>query len=225
MEFLIIVLLLITPTIPLQARPHNSRAGGRAYARGYAKNLETLGQLRAETDRTLDSIIQVATVNLRSEGYSDLANQIDHEWKSQWKGAIISEKYDIGHIFLSKWLEQTYDKIEFALGVQTCKSLHLSDIKTINCAIPVIFNPCHYDMTGVLESRKQDYRDHFSHGAVYYGLAPVLTWWGCTTTCWTFTAGLGGFLCSIASSGAEWTMGYVISPSLSDGIFTSLCGE
>lgn len=208
--FVVALFLLLTgrPLTADDRRPckdDNTKECGHAFARRHEKAVSRLHDLAIRTDEALDSMMQVAVVNLRAKGelfWAD-ADEIEYRWRFEFKGMAQDETRDIGHIYLIKWLEDTYQKIEGALGVEVCKALHLSDIKTVNCFLGIVGHLCTYDMTGVLESRKQDVRDHLAKGAVYYGIGPVVTWWAISIGCWTFTAGAGSFVCAIASSAAE----------------------
>jgi len=217
-----IVLMLALLALPLYAH-ENTEEYGKAYAKKYSNAINTLDDLKSRTDEALDFAFKVAVVNLRDKGFYADADQIEFEWNTEWRGAIFTR--DIGHIYLSSWLENTYDKIEKALGVETCKALHISIIKTVNCSLPVLFGGCSWDMTGVLESRRQDYIDHFAHGAVYKGLLPEVTWAGITVGCWAGTAGVGAFLCSIAASGAEWFAADIVGPPLGGKLYDAICGQ
>lgn len=206
----------------------NTKQCGETYSRKYSKSIARLHDLEVKTDAALDSIMRVALVNMRARGeifWAD-ADEIEYMWATRWKGELLKENSrDIGHIYLIKWLEDAYQKIEGALGVEVCKALHLSDIKTVNCFLGIVGKLCTYDMTGVLESRKQDVRDHLAKGAVYYGIGPVVTWWTISIGCWAGTAGVGSFICAIAASGAEWLIGNVLMPPISDRIYDAVCGS
>lgn len=200
----------------------NTGTSGRLFARRYAKSIHTLNDLALHTDEALNNVIRVAVANLKSVD-ENLAYEIQFEWDSKWHGDLL--KRDIGdHAPLSQWLADTYNKIEAKLGVELCKALHLSDLKTFNYCIPIVFRPCTYPIDHVVESRRQDYQDHFAMGKVYYGLVPVVTWWAMSSACWIGTVGVGAFVCSIATAGAEWAMGHVLCPPLSNRIFDSVCG-
>lgn len=219
------LLVLCLPIFANECSNNDTDECGHQYSRRYGKAISRLQDIRIKTDASLDAMIRVAVVNMKAQQNLSAmdAEMIEYAWNNEYKGMLLDESRDIGHIYLSKFLEDSYDKIEKALGVEVCKALHLSDIKTVNCALAVIFNPCKYDMTGVLESRKQDYRDHFAKGQVYYGLVPVVTWWAISIGCWSGTAGIASFVCSIAASGAEYLMGNVLAPPLSDRIFNAMC--
>lgn len=186
-------------------------------------------------DGQLDSMIRVAVVNLRAGDHDaqDLAMQVEWDWNNYYHGYLPAVTglegigiTDIGdHAPLSHWLAETYDKIEASLGVGTCKLLHISDIKTFNFAIPVVFRPCSFPMDAVTIDREHEYRNHFCKGGVYYGLIPVTLWWTISIGCWTGTSGVGSFLCAIAASSAEAFMGDVIGPRLSDDIYERVCNQ
>ena len=225
-----IALILVTCLSCAVFAHENTKEYGHAYARHHNEKLRTLQDLIEKSDSALDMMLKVAVVNLRASK-SDYdwmtADRIEYEWNTQYKGMLTRpHQRDIGHIYLSEWLERTYQTIELALTVDVCKALHLSDIKTVNCFLGIAFNLCSYSMTGVIgETRRQDVVDHIAFGKVYYGIGPVLTWWGISAGCWTFTAGIGSFVCSIAASGAEWASAHWFMPGIANSIFTVACGD
>lgn len=181
---------------------------------------------------SLDSIFLVAQVNLEAKGYRNQAYYIKYQWRTFYRAELMRVAMasqfgdDIGdHSPLWQWLADVYDKVEKALGVEVCKALHLSDIKTMNYGLPIVFRACTFPMDNVTIGREHEYRNHFAKGSVYYGVVPVATWWAISIGCWSGTSGVGSFLCALAATGAEWLMGNVIAPHLSDQIFEAVCHQ
>lgn len=204
----------------------NTEDCGEREGRQYSKAINDLKSLAEKSDTALDSMIRVAVVNLRATNEFAMADadQLEYEWNTTYKGYLSRHYRDIGdHSPLLSWLAKWYDIIEASLGVQTCKALHLSDIKTLNFAIPVVFKPCTFPMDAITIPREDEYRKHFAMGDVYYGLTPVIGYWAITIACWGGTSGAGSFLCTIAATGAEYALGHWIAPHLSDFIYERVC--
>jgi hypothetical protein len=201
---------------------------GKKYAHRIGVEFEAsqIKGLAARSDQALDRIIAISLRELRKRGDEAWADQREEEWNSKYSGFLTqmtSSYYDIGdHKPLVDWLASFYDHLESVLGVTVCKSLHLSDIKTFNFCIPVVFHPCTFSMDQVPGDRIDEYRNHFAEGAVYYGLVPVVTYWVIDIACMAATSGIG--LCGLAADAGEFVMGKWISPKLSDRVYKSQCG-
>lgn len=164
----------------------------------------------ARTERALSMLLKVAAGELRQKGFRGAAEDLEDEWENKYR-AVLKEytkeiySYDIGdHKPLSQWLAEKYAVLELLLGVEACKRTHLSDLKTFNFTIPVVFRPCTFEMDLVLGERKAEYVKHFNEGEVYYGLFPVTAYWGAYASCGFATAGSGFVLvCGLAGTAAE----------------------
>lgn len=193
--------------------------------------------LAEHSDRALDGMIRVSTQRLQEEGFTEEAYFLQGTWDAQYKGyltkLVLASRVttrdgisilDIGdHQPLIQWLATAYALIELKLGVATCVALHISDIKTMNFCIPVVFSPCTFKMDSVTGGRKEEYNRHFSQGEVYYGLVPVITYWVLDISCIAGTSGIATMLCMPVSSAAEYFMGKYVAPKLSDFIFDKAC--
>lgn len=183
------------------------------------------------SDWALDNLVDRGVERLRAAGRKDEADWYQAEWTFHFSGTLTRledarlNARDIGdHQPLLKWLAGFYDLLELALGVEVCKALHLSDIKTFNYTVPVVFRPCTFPMDHVTATRRDEYRNHFSAGKVYYGLFPVVTYWAVDVPCMIGTAGLAALLCGPAASVGEWFCSHTVAPWLSDRIFDGFCG-
>jgi hypothetical protein len=117
---------------------------------------------------------------------------------------------------LSQWLAGVYDKIEAALGHEICYALRLSDIKTINYAIPVVFSPC--------DEGEIEFELHFIHDPNYRGLAPVVTYWVTVITCDVATYGAGTFfICSPIGMVTEFAMDRWVAPKIAPKLYDLIC--
>jgi len=176
-------------------------------------------------DQALDAMIALAIQKLRDAGKGDYADNAESDYGTYYHGYLTRMHLmrDIGdHAPLLQWLADFYNYIEGVLGVKTCKSLHLSDIKTFNFAVPVVFHPCTFPMDNVKGTKEQEYQRHFAMGAVYDGLIPVIVYWVVDIACMIATYGTSaGGVCGIAADAAEYLMAHFIAPPLSNRIYES----
>lgn len=182
------------------------------------------------SDAALDAIVGLSMQKLKEANDTDFASVMEIEWAEKYHGFIANamlNRHDIGdHAPLILWLATLYDHLEAVLGVDVCKSLHLSDIKTFNYAIPVVFHPCTFPMDAVTGTRIAEYERHFDEGAVYYGLAPVVVYWLVNIGCNIISGGGGSLtmVCGLASDLAEKFTAAVTAPVLSDIVYVLECG-
>lgn len=189
---------------------------------------EGLYAVAKRTDAALDRLIDRANYKMEQAGQSEFAYFKQSEWNRDFHG-YLTRAFESRHIgdhpteLLSQWLEDFYDKVEFTLGVEMCKNLHLSDIKTINACTKPTFKPCTFDMAAVTVPRKEEYRNHFAKdngGDELYGEIPVISYWATEIG---LTA--AGFPIPFLASGVEYAMGNWIAPRLSDAIFDKVCSQ
>lgn len=180
------------------------------------------------SDRAINSALQLAAVELKKKGKIIEADDMMMEWKSIYGSSLKYMGRKIGdHKPLSQWLKEKYDLIEFVLGVEVCKKLHLSDIKSLNHGFPVVVKPCTFPMDQVTGTRKDEYKRHFCGGPhgddTYYGVIPVVTYWAAYTGCTIGTMGTGFVLvCGLAGNTAEKLIG-MVADDLSDRLFDRVC--
>lgn len=227
---LILALFLCIPAFA------DDRADAEAHGKRVAQQLRDdlsqgrLTHLAKLTDSALEAVVGRAIAELRRQGVWEYADVKETEWRGQYRGFLVAHtmmhpsQRDIGdHAPLVKWLADFYNSVEAMIGVDACKALHLSDIKTFNFCIPVVFRPCSFPMDGVLIPRKDEYQNHFAEGDVYYGLVPVVTWWAIEIGCMAGTSGIAAFLCGPAAMAGEYAMGKWLAPKLSDLVFSRSC--
>lgn len=188
------------------------------------------GKLAERTELALDTAINVTANELIKAGYVLEGKSFQGEWYSTYKSefhdfAFGIDSHDIGdHKPLNQWLADEYDKIEVILGVSFCKSTHISDLKTFNFTIPIVFKPCTFPMDAITIGRIDEYRNHFSEGKIYFGLVPVVSYWITYAAVTGATMGTGYFfVAGLVGDAAEHLITY-ITPKLSDSIFTKSCG-
>ena len=213
------------PVVEQKAKDH-----GRNVAQAIREDMKEgrLVNLSRQTDRALDMVVARGVAELRKKGLEDEANLWEGQWAFHYYGYLtrMTASRDIGdHKPLVTWLAVFYDRLEFILGVEACKMLHLSDIKTFNFCIPIVFHPCSFPMDLITDPRKTEYRRHFAAGAVYYGLIPVVTYWLIDVPCLIGTSCIASFLCGGAATAGEYVMGKFLAPKLSDRLFDRVCGS
>jgi len=211
------------PQVDRKAKDH-----GRSVSRQVESELSRgdFLSLAKRTDKTLDYIIERTSVELTKRGYRDLADEATADWNFHYRGFLTRMvlSRDIGdHAPLIEWLARFYAITELALGVEVCKSLHISDIKSLNYGIPVVFKPCSFPMDFVTIERKDEYRNHFNGDKIYYGFLPVIVYWAIDIPCMIGTAGIGALLCGPAASFGEYFSYKFVGPKISDRIFSSAC--
>lgn len=178
-------------------------------------------RMARKADRALDTLFKVSIHQLKVKGHKDTAQEIERGWKRH-NGSVyrivVYGKRDIGDFEpLSKFLADAYDKIEAKLGVQLCYSLRISDIKTLNYTIPVVFNPCSVD--------ENEYFMHFVHDDTYRGFAPVVAYWGSMVVCIGATYGAGALaICSPIAMAIEFAVDSRIAPAVAPRIYERKCG-
>lgn len=191
--------------------------------------------LAQKTDNTIQLIIMRGVAALRDQGFDNEASEIEVQYES-YRGYVthmVSGRHIGDHKPLLDFLAKVYDQIEAKLGVQVCKSLHISDIKTLNYCIPVVFHPCTFSLDGLSVDREAEYRRHFAMddgGSAdpehsLYGLTSVIVYWVVEGICLTSTSGIGSILCGAGATLAEYFMGHTIAPNLSDKLFVRSCGQ
>jgi hypothetical protein len=216
--------------------PHYVDRGliARRIAKEIGRDLERgkLPRVAARTDEALGNLLHTAIRQLERRGHDQLAAELRMEYGEKYAGFLtrmVGDGRNIGdHKPLSEWLATAYKKIEAALGVTICSLLHLTDLKTINYGIPVVFHPCTYDLAPMPESeRMTEYRRHFSgkiDGEALDGLVPVLSYWIAWIACEVATYGGGWFIiCSPLATLVEVAEERWITPKLSDMIFLKQC--
>jgi hypothetical protein len=191
------------------------------------------GELGDLTDRAISRLIKYAAGQMYRKGFKKQAKQIVKEYNKSYDGYVarLSKKSiftNIGdHKPLFDWLAITYEQIEHALGFAQCEKLHLTDLKTLNYGLPVVFRPCDFDMGEITDPRITEYRRHFSgkcDGELYHGVAPVVTYWTTELICGTASWGAGSFLaCLPIAEGAEYIMQKYFAEKLSDSVFKMAC--
>ena len=193
-------------------------------ANNFGRSFDTPLKMAHITDKAIQGIMKIAAWNLGARGFEEEAIQLEQEMvyhEGEIERIISREGYDIGDFKpLSEWLTKVYSRLENVLGYEVCYALRLSDIKTINYALPVVFNPCPFG--------EKEFTIHFCHDPVkplhYRGLAPVIAYWSVDIGCSIGTFGAGwAFLCGPISSVVERFVDWKVAPYLAPRIFAKVC--
>lgn len=175
--------------------------------------------LAERTDWTIKKIIERGTRKLEREGFHNEAEEIRSQFASfrNHLSSMVTTRRSIGdHDPFNEFLALAYETMETSLGVETCKALHLSDLKSINFGIPVVFYPKDFPMDAIEIPRIDEYRKHFVEDEVYYGLCSVVVYWAVNIPCMAFG---GSLACGPIASGAEFLFARTIGPKLSDFVY------
>lgn len=190
------------------------------------------GKLHERAVKAIDAVIKLLSVELRKRGYKDKSERLDFEWNEvhRWTyEEYVSGKRDIGDHptqLLNQWIEEQVVMAEMVLGVSFCKTAHISDLRVLNATPRIVFRPCSFEMDHVQGERIDEYRRHFSRGSVYFGLVPVVTYWGSYIGCGFASAGTGFvYACGLVGELAENLMGHFVTDRLSNVIYKKACGE
>jgi hypothetical protein len=187
--------------------------------------MQTLEGIAYHSNASIKAIIKIASRNLRRRGHFTTANGLERGW-DRFDGTLIKLAQNQGDIAnrnigdfepLVKWLSDAYEKIESKLGYQLCVALRLSDLKTINHGLVVVFRPCKYG-----------YDEFYKHFATsdpkYRSLLPVVSYWTTVITCSIGTYGIGYFfICSPAGMLVEFVVDKKVAPWLAPKIYNSVC--
>lgn len=232
---IVILLLALTSATPAVAVP--TMADWRA---GKAVEIDfEAGRGRERLTIALDALLRTAARAMAERGHDDEAKELASGWMRMRPYSLGEVNGDVGdHDPLSVWLATAYDKIESVLGKWLCDFLHLSDIKTINFATPVVFHPSEKEKwcldtlkSNPSDSCEREYARHFvgtkwqrqSDAAAKYkhdGLIPVIAYWTAWGSCEAATFGAGWtIICGPVGTGAEFATERWIAPGLSNRIY------
>ena len=183
------------------------------------KEVTTLKDWATQSNTALRGIIKIAVKNLRYRRQYRLARQIEQDWKKQ-DGIIIEIASGLRNIGdyepLSEWLDQTYEKLEETLGFEVCQVLRLTDIKTFNFGLRVVFRPCAYGY--------DEFYKHFVTDDFYKGVAPVASYWAVVLGCSIGTYSIGYFfICSPVGVVVEAAVKNKVAPWSAPKIYNAAC--
>jgi len=172
------------------------------------------------SNTALRAMIKIGALNLHRKGFHQEAELLKAKWRA-FDGKLIelaeTPYRDIGDFDpLSDEIAIFYELLEAKLGYTLCYMLRLSDIKTLNHGLRVVFKPCEYGL--------DEFTLHFVHDSQYRGVAPVVAYWTTVITCSVATYGAGTFfICSPLGMGVEFVMDRALAPWLAPKIYNAVC--
>ncbi|MGE0614623.1 MAG: hypothetical protein AB7P04_03200 [Bacteriovoracia bacterium] len=173
-------------------------------------------ELNRKTQLALNAIVGTGVSKFRLEGYTELADRFEKEWKRQYASYFLNlSVLDVGdHAPLNQWLADFYKKLEMTFGDLVLKAMKLDDINTINYVLPVVFQPKGDQRNGDTWD-KVEYQKHF------VPFAAIVIYWACRGSCTgiTFGAGAIGSVCGLASEIPRFVMKTWIAPPLSNWVY------
>lgn len=190
------------------------------------REMQTFEGLAYHSNASIRAILKIAVRNLKRRGYWSTANELERDW-ARFDGKLIElvelNRGEIGARNIGdfepliEWLSEAYEKIESKLGYQLCVALRLSDLKTINHGLVVVFRPCHFG-----------YDEFFKHFATndpkYRSLFPVVSYWTTVIGCSIGTYGIGYFfICSPAGMLVEFIVDKKVAPWLAPKLYNLAC--
>lgn len=179
------------------------------------KDCKELKELAKNIDTVVARIINHAAIVLKSTGHEKEAVDLLLEYKEY--AFIVERTYfipkDLGdHKPLTPWLDEVYVRLENILGPELMKVTRLTDIKIINYAVPVVFQP-----RGTSEDKWDinEYRLHF------VPLAGASAYWAVWGTCVGVTNGVGAvtFICMKVGEESRAKIETEVAPTVSDVVY------
>lgn len=173
------------------------------------------------TLQTLNETVLGLENELRARQVSDLADELKIKWENSYFNVLGGlSTTDLGdHDALFPWMEDFFLKLEDRLGTAGVNSLpYVADIRTLNFALPVVFQPQGKWQASVTGDLRIEYRKHFipfANIVTYYS-----SYFGCTY--YVKSQGMSSQmnkLCKMAADKLKFVMGRYIAPQISDFIF------
>ncbi|NBX93900.1 MAG: hypothetical protein EB078_06710 [Proteobacteria bacterium] len=189
------------------------------------KDVQTLEGFAKYSNAAIGAIVEKSVNSLRHKGSRRLATELEQGW-AQLDGQLILLAQSrqvlgirsIGDFEpLNQWLSESYEKIEADLGYDFCFSQRISDMKTINHGLVVVFNPCEYGY--------DEFYKHFaSDDPKYRSVLPVVSYWATVLGCYAGSYGSGYIMvCGAAGTMVESTVDEKFAPLLAPKIYESNC--
>jgi len=178
-----------------------------------------LEKLSVLSNTAIRAMVKIGTRNLRRKGFTKTARRIERQWR-RLDGTIIQiarHERNIGDFEpLSEWLDTTYETFEQVLGLEVCGILRLTDIKTFNYGLRVVFRPCVYG--------EEEFSKHFIADERYKGVAPVASYWAVVLGCSIGTYSIGYFfICSPIGIVVEAAVKNKVAPWAAPKIYEKAC--
>lgn len=190
------------------------------------QEVQTLEGFATYSNASIGAIINKSVRALRLKGSWRLAYDLEKGW-AQLDGELVrlakNQKSNLGIRAigdfepLNQWLSDAYEQIEADLGYAYCYSQRITDLKTINHGLTVVFKPCDYG-----------YNEFFLHFASddlkYRSLLPVVSYWATVMGCYAGSYGTGVFMfCGAAGILVESLVDQELAPMLAPKIYGGAC--
>ena len=170
------------------------------------------------THQQMSNAIAELAADLRARHNDALADELLGNWnRTQFQIFSNMTMKDLGdHAPLFQWLEDFFTKMADQYGTIIYSLPYVSDIRTLNFAIPVVFVPKgNWQMVG--QDNRIEYRKHF------IPFANIVTYYAAFYGCQFAVVKLGvpqlKQLCGKAADQLKFVMGRYIAPQVSDWIF------
>lgn len=189
---------------------------------------QTLVGFVTYSQKAIDAIMKSVVSSLRWKGSWKLASELETGW-AQWADQLVpmarAHQTHLGIRNIGdfepfhQWLSDAYEQIEADLGYPHCYSQRISDLKTINHGLVVVFKPCDYGY--------EEFYKHFAtNDPKYRSLLPVVAYWGTLLGCYAGSYGTGAILvCGGAAQIAESMVNQSVAPMLAPRIYESACQQ
>jgi hypothetical protein len=186
--------------------------------------IEALGQVQfnERAQIAINQMVLAANEALAESGYGSEAAQNQQEWDQNFSSYFLAfDIFNLGdHKPLNAWLDTFYKKTESRLGLPVMKLLHLDDIRVINYAIPVVFQPAG-------DKRNGDHWNRVEYSLHFVPFATVVTYWGSLTACKLISLHFIPLkrFCGAVASILRGAMGNMIAPKLSNYVYAKAGGK
>jgi hypothetical protein len=172
------------------------------------------GRIGSVTLETIDILVKESVDELIAAGHIDEAYDIQVGWNqtSASMDRFALQPFDLGdHAALNDYLTQMYNQMEAVMGDTVLKSTRLYDIKIINYAIPVVFDPRMESGKWSHPEPKVEYSKHF------VPFASMMTYWIARVGCQV--SGAPKQVCGPVAGVSEHLMKTRLGGQLSDQVY------
>ena len=170
------------------------------------------------THNSMGSAIDLIAQDLR-DTYSDeeMATKLQNVWRDNEALFFTVQLNDLGdHAPLIPKIEDFFKTLSDKYGTVILNLPMIKDVRTLNFAIPVVFNP-----KGSWQS--PDYDNRIEYRKHFIPFANIVTYYGALVACNYFAAKSGQAdmkkVCKPAAEKLQFAMGRYIAPPISDWIF------
>jgi hypothetical protein len=169
------------------------------------------GHFEQDTQTVLNELVHRGLQSLRDHGFSSDASLYELDWTQHYSDFLLrSASRNLGdHRPLSQWLTRFHEDLEAKIGKIACRFSRLHDIKILNFAIPVVFDPSGY----AANLGAREYQKHF------VPFAGTVTFWSSNISCRAALPLPASIGCGPASEVAQFFVENWVAPGVSDKIY------